>query len=205
MTVKELFENFGGDPGSFCVMMPLTNTVNVEKPENVIGLAWVYMDNPEDVKVVTFPNREWEATTQYTGVTKSLYEDSMIDKPQDEALFMNAVSCPVFAYAGGMLRKSLKMMDIDADVIEIPNAMRRVRGVSSVVPEEVKDIRMAVRWLNTGVPLRKMKRPDLATNMGVKWEDRSSIQVIGRNLSIDAALSEHILEAEVEFVEDEQD
>lgn len=203
--VGKLMQDLGCDLESLCAMMPLTTTVNVEKPEHVIGFAWVHLDNPVDVKIVTFPDREWETTAQYTGMTKDLYEQSMLSGPTEDEYVMRVMTSPLFAYAGGILRKSLKMADIEPVVIELPNAVRRVSGAGVLVPRKfLATPFLFVKWLNSGVPLRKMKRADLATNTGVKWEDRSTISVIGRNLAIDAALAKHVLDANIEISFDEE-
>lgn len=205
MRVKEIFADMGVDADTLAVMMPLTTAVNVETSDNVIGFAWTYVDDPQSVNIMTFPGRDWEATAQYTGLSKDVYEQSLYDRAQSNDAFMNAVNCPVFAYAGGMLRKALKMVDIDPMVIEIPNAVRKVKGPLAVLDVKSIDTIKFVKWLNSGVPLRKMKRTDLATSIGAKWDDRSAISVIGRNLAIDAALASEILDSNIEFMKSEDD
>ena len=164
MSIRDAFHsfaggsfNYGGDPDGFGVVMPLTTALVVEQPEHVIGFAWRTVAD-DNVRIITFPGRDWESTAAYTGMTKDLYEANIVTKIEENFLFDNLITNPLVAYASNILKKSLMALDRNCQIIEIPRALSR--SLHALLPNTVNTSRGLVDWLNTGVPLRKMKRQD---------------------------------------------
>ena len=94
MQLKDLFETLGGgDARLYGVIMPLTTSLAIESPDNVIGFAWRTVSD-DSVHVVTFPGRDWEPTAQYTGMNKSLYEASLAESLGDRPDFTDLLAFP---------------------------------------------------------------------------------------------------------------
>ena len=204
MKVREMLEDLKptADPGMYGVVMPLTTAIVVESPENVIGFAWRTVDD-DTVRIVTLPGRDWESTAQYTGMTKDLYESNIVKSVGDNKEFMDMAGNPMAAYASGILKKSFGMLDMFVHVIDIPRAIAKT-GIG-LAPANLGSLNDAVSWLNSGSPLRKMKRQDAVKTYSLEVDDRSGLPIIGRNLAMDAALFGKVLDSMVELVEPAED
>lgn len=204
MQLKDLFETLGGgDARLYGVIMPLTSSLSIESPNDVVGFAWRTVTD-DSVRVVTFPDRNWEPTAQYTGMNKALYEASLAESMGDRPDLTDLLSFPVVAYASNILRKALSVMDSQSTVIEIPRALARLKS-KALAPSDCTTQWKLASWLNTGVPLRKMSRKDAVNAYGILVDDRSGLPVIGRNLAIDAALFDKALAMDVEIAEKDAD
>lgn len=205
MKLKEFIEaQYSVDTDYFGVVMPLTTGFEIKDPKDVIGFAWRTVGN-SDIHVVTLPDREWETSAKWTGLNADLYSDSLVEKITDCGGFMNMVDNPVFAFARGILVKSLEMLDIRGTVIELPRAVAALHNSWGVIPAEVDSLLKTVRWLNSGTPLRKMKRSEYVTNMKLWPQESEGYPVMGWNLDTDACMAIRILDNEVEQAEDESD
>ena len=204
MQLRDLLETLGGgDARLYGVIMPLTSSLSVDSPNDVIGFAWRTVAD-DSVRVVTFPDRNWEPTAQYTGMNKALYAASLAESMGDRPDLTDLLSFPVVAYASNILRKALSVMDSQSTVIEIPRALARLRS-KVFAPSDCTTQWKLASWLNTCVPLRKMSRKDAVNAYGILVDDRSGLPVIGRNLAIDAALFDKALAMDVEIAEKDAD
>lgn len=185
-----LIENLGNSYSfdNFAVMMPLTTAVKVEDPKQVIGFAWEE-DGAEFI--ITFPDREWETTAQFTGLTNEIYTENLIDDVHEDNIFMMDLKSPVAAYSKGCLSAALAVLNIKASVIGIPEAVAVADHPSVFKPktEDLCTIEGVVKWLNNGKPLRKLSRYDLFESKHLQIDfSRGDYPVISKNLIIDRAL-----------------
>ena len=185
-----LIENIGNGCSfdDFAVMMPLTTTVKVEDPKQVIGFAWEE-DGAEFI--ITFPDREWETTAQFTGLTNEIYTENLVDDFHEDNIFMMDLTSPVAAYSKGCLSAALAVLNIKATVIGIPEAVAVADHPSVFKPktEDLWTLEGVVKWLNKGKPLRKLSRYDLFESKHLQVDfNRGDYPVISKNLIIDRAL-----------------
>lgn len=173
---------------NFAVMTPLTTAVKVEDPKQVIGFAW---EEDYNEYIITLPDREWETTAQFTGLTNEIYTENLIDDVREDHDFMMDLNSPIAAYSKSCLSAALAVLNIKATIIGIPEAVAVADHPSVFKPktEDLCTIEGVVKWLNSGKPLRKLSRYDLFESKHLQADfNRGDYPVISKNLTIDRAL-----------------
>lgn len=204
-TIKELFTSlFHCETNDIAVVMPLTTVIKAEEPEHVIGFAW----ECDGIHVVTLPNREWETTAQFTGMTSELYLNSMVEDIKECKEFMEILDRPVAAYAKGCLIAALKSINLYAEVIGLSEAL-----ATSVRPKQnklknpdLKDISSFIKWLNKGKPLVKATRYKTLELENIHADiDRNELPVLGSNLIMDRAILDKVWTGSYEMDVEKED
>lgn len=206
MKLGDLFKVAGADPNLFPVMMPLSASIKVEDPEDVLGFAWRVLYEEDVLHVVTIPGRCWEKSAQWTGLDADYYNEHCVrGKPLEDETLRDALRGPIVSYAPGVLRRCLAMLDTSSMTIDIQRVFATCerQGLNPLEKED-PDLGQLVSWLNKGSTLRVMSRKSMMESHGLRWDDRSGTRVLGMNTAMDAAMWRHALDLDVRMPEKEE-
>lgn len=207
MKLDALFNAAGADPTLFPVIMPLSASIKVEDPEDVLGFAWRRLYDEDNLHVVTIPGRCWEKSAQWTGLDADYYNEHCVrGKPLDDEELRDALRGPIVSYAPGVLRRCLAMLDTSAMTLDIQRVFATCerQGLNPLEKDD-PDLGELVGWLNRGASLRVMSRKNMMESHGIRWDDRSGTRVLGMNTAMDAAMWRHALELDVRMPEKQEE
>ena len=202
MRMSDFLALCGYSRGDINAVMPLTNTLKPEKPEDVIGFAWQSLDD-EQPKILTLPGREWESTAEYTGLDAELYRGSQVEHYDLDKDFQDMIGLPIVAFSKGVAIKAFGALHFSPVIIGLPEALAKT--VSKLKPPEELTIRAVASWLNSGRPLLRLSRYDSVKMLKLDIERRDGMPVTGFNLAADLGMLEKLLDREVLDPSEEQD
>lgn len=180
------------------VIAPLTTTVDVRTPSDVIGFIW--LSSESEYIWLTLPDRDWEATARWTGLTRSLYETAIITEEGLKALFKDIKV--VIAFAGRITCKAFEALSIPMLVIDIPKLVAAHKVVqsenTSILPgmekfmagdEKEGSLKDAVTWVNKQTPMRMLSRIAYIQQLQAAMPDGGeTYPMMERNIRIDKAI-----------------
>jgi len=206
--ISEVFCDIGVDPEDIRVVMPLTTGLHVNAPEDVIGFAWTSLSK-QVPSIVTFPDREWELSQDYTGLTQTTYQQNLVQNFLGSREADELRTSPVVAFSSGITVAALSAMLHPAPspyVICLGNALATAcapqRYPLKGAPRDPDEIG---RWLNKGAQLRLGGRRTLLDNMNLHVDERIGMPKLGWNLAVDCTLWREVLNGKCNEMEEEDD
>lgn len=176
----------------------MTTTIDVKDKKDVIGFIYINGESFEWF-AHSIPERDWEKTKAFTGLTGETYQ-SFMDRTEKDFIenLKRVLEYNVCAtFCSSLTRRCLEVFGVNCEVVDIMRLHARATSMTNWdMLEPVDDVSKIISWINKA-SMGRISRKDAAQTLGVTPNADTIGTIAIGNLVTDADMWYKILDRKV--------